>query len=200
MIDEFVSALAANPWALAVLFGLVLADAFLVVVPGEIAVTVLGSVSFTPSGPPLWGVIVVAAAAAFAGDAACYALGRAFHPQRWRIMRRPRFQRVFAWAQTRLRSHVAAAIFTVRFIPFARLAVNLTAGATRIPAGRYLPVAAGAATAWAAYQALVGAAVGAIVPGGPVVAVLVSIAVALVLGWITDALIARFAPRGATGR
>ncbi|MGW9114853.1 DedA family protein [Microbacterium sp. NPDC055683] len=199
-LDRVVGALAGDPWALAILFGLVLADAFLVVVPGEIAVTVLGAVALGQEGPPLWAVIGVAAAGAFAGDAACYAVGRRFHPRRWRLMRRPRFRRTLEWAERRLEGHVAVAVFTVRFIPFARLVVNLAAGAARIPASRYLPVSAGAALAWAAYQALVGAAVGAVVPGGPVPAVLVSIVVALALGWLTDAAVSRWAPRGAAGR
>ncbi|GAA4779337.1 DedA family protein [Microbacterium gilvum] len=199
-LDHVVGALAGDPWALAILFGLVFADAFLVVVPGEIAVTVLGAVALGHEGPPLWAVIGVAAAGAFAGDAACYAVGRRFHPRQWPLMRRPRFRRTLAWAERRLEGHVAVAVFTVRFIPFARLVVNLAAGAARIPASRYLPVSAGAALAWAAYQALVGAAVGAVVPGGPVPAVLVSIVVALALGWLADAAVSRWAPSGAAGR
>ncbi len=45
----------------------------------------------------------------------------------------------------------APALFTARFVPFARLAVNLTAGASRVPAARYLAVAApGSAWTWCA--------------------------------------------------
>ncbi|WP_261165198.1 DedA family protein [Microbacterium sp. Marseille-Q6965] len=196
MTDDWLAAIGADPWALAALFGLVFADSFLVVIPGEIAVTVLGSIAAGSGVPPLWAVIAVAATAAFCGDACCYLLGRLLHPERWRFFAdHPRFQRVHEWAKTRLRSHVAVAVFTVRFIPFARLVVNVTAGATGIRATRYLPVAAISATLWAAYQALVGATIATLLPGGTVTAVLVSIAVALLLGWVTDALIARLAPR-----
>jgi len=194
--DAWLAGLAADPWALVVLFGLVLADSFLVVIPGEIAVTVLGSIAAGGGVPPLWAVVAVGGLAAFCGDTCCYLVGRLLHPERWRVFAtHPRFQRVHEWAKTRLRSHIAMAVFTVRFIPFARLVVNVTAGATGIRATRYLPVACISALMWAAYQALVGATIAAILPGGMITAVLVSIAAALVLGWIIDAALARLAPR-----
>lgn len=196
MIDAWLAGLAANPWSLPVLFGLVLADSFLVVVPGEIAVTVLGSLAAASAQPPLWAVIAVAGLAAFCGDAACYLLGRLLHPERWRLVRdHPRFARAQAWARSRLRTHVAMAVFTARFIPFARLVVNLTAGAAAIRATRYLPVAGLSAMLWAAYQALVGATIATLLPGGTLTAVAVSIVAALALGWVVDAVIARVAPR-----
>lgn len=196
MTDAWVAALAADPWALVVLFGLVLADSFLVVIPGEVAVTVLGSIAAGSGVPPLWAVIAVGGLAAFCGDTCCYLVGRLLHPERWRIVaNHPRFQRAHEWAKTRLRTHTAMAVFTVRFIPFARLVVNLTAGATGIRATRYLPIAAISALAWAAYQALVGATIAALLPGGVITAVLVSIVAALVLGWVIDGVIGRIAPR-----
>jgi membrane protein DedA with SNARE-associated domain len=106
-------------------------------------------------------------------------------------MRASRTQAAFAWARLRLERRAALVLFTARFIPFARLAVNLTAGATRLPAPRYLAVAGLAALAWAIYQALVGAVVATFVPGGPVVAVVVSVACAVGLGLAIDAVLAR---------
>jgi membrane protein DedA with SNARE-associated domain len=191
MAEEALQQLAHGPWALPLLFALVLGDAFLVVIPGEVAVTVFGALSVATGSPPLASVIVVAAAGAAAGDLACYAIGRTAGPHRWRWMRRPAVQRAFAWAGTRLNERVGSVVFTARFVPFARLAVNLTAGASRVPAPRYAVVVVLAATGWAAYQALVGALVARLVPGGPLVATAVSIAVALVLGVAVDAVLAR---------
>ncbi|GGH46477.1 DedA family protein [Microbacterium album] len=192
--DALIAAIAASPWALALLAGVVFADAFLVVIPGEAAVTALGTMAVLHGAPPLWAVILTSGVAAFAGDAACYAIGRTLHPQRWRVMQRPRLQRAFEWAASRLRTRAATAVFTARFIPFGRLAVNLSAGAARVPATRYLPIAGAAALAWAAFQALMGAAIGSVIPGGTVVAVLVSIAIAIAAGWTVDFLIGRFRP------
>lgn len=191
MVEELLTEIAHSPWALPLLFALVLGDAFLVVVPGEAAVTALGALAVSEGRPALAAIVLVAAAAALAGDGACYLVGRTIGLQRWRWMRAPRSQAAFAWARLRLERRAALVLFTARFIPFARLAVNLTAGATRLPAPRYLAVATLAALAWALYQALVGAVVATLVPGGPVAAVVVSVAVAVGLGLAVDAVLAR---------
>ncbi|MCC2033818.1 VTT domain-containing protein [Microbacterium sp. BWT-G7] len=174
-----------------VLFLLVLGDAFLVVLPGEAAVTAFGALAVTQGEPNVGVVIAVAAVAAFIGDAACYLVGRTVGLERWRWMRTSRVRVAFAWSRERLQRRAAVVLFTARFIPFARLAVNLTAGATRVAAPRYLGIAAAAALAWAAYQALIGAIVAAILPGGPVVAVVVSVVLAVGLGLAIDAALAR---------
>jgi membrane protein DedA with SNARE-associated domain len=175
-----------GPWSLVVMSLLVLGDAFFVVVPGEIAVTALGALAVTSGTPPLWTVIVCAAAAATVGDVCCYLIGRIVGTDRWRLMRAPRVQQALGWARRRLDGGTATVLFTARFVPFARLAINLVAGASRIHPPRYLVLVALAATGWALYQAAVGAAVAAILPGGPLIAVPVSIVVALGLGLLLD--------------
>jgi len=166
---------------------LVFADALLVVIPGEVAVTAMGALAVSTGQPPIVAVVVVAAAAAFAGDAAGYLVGRTVGIERWRWMRHPRIAAAFSWARGRLHRSAATVVFTARFIPFARVAVTLTAGATRVRPARFLGACALAALGWALYQSLIGAAVGAIVPGGPVVAIMVSVAVALGIGAMIDA-------------
>ncbi len=197
-MTALLDALSSGPWPLVAMFALVLLDAVLVVVPGEIAVSALGALAVSAGSPPLLAVIAVGALAAFGGDALCYVAGRRIGLERWRWMRTRRAQAALRWAATRLDRGTAAVVFTARFVPFARLAVNLTAGATRVPAPRYLAVCAVAATAWATYQAVVGAAVGALLPEAPLPAVAVSVVVALLLGVGIDALIAwRRRPRAA---
>jgi membrane protein DedA with SNARE-associated domain len=175
-----------GPWALVVMSLLVLGDAFLVVVPGEIAVTALGAVASSVGSPPLWAVITCAGTAAAAGDAACYLIGRTVGTARWRWMRAPRVRQALEWARRRLDGGTAVVLFTARFVPFARLAINLVAGASRIHAGRYLCLVTVAAFGGAVYQASVGAIVATLVPGGPVVAVVVSVVIALALGAVID--------------
>lgn len=189
MLDEIAAGIAASPSALVLLFALVFGDAFLVVLPGEIAVTVLGAASTRTGSPPLIAVIVLAWLAAWAGDLGCYGIGRAFGTSRFRWMRAPRVQRAIRAAGDRLSRRAATAVFTARFIPFARLAVNLTAGATRVPGTRFLVWTGCASLAWAAYQACIGAVVASLVPGGAGVAIIVSIVVALLLGLALDALV-----------
>ena len=191
MIDELLAGVGSSAWALPLLFVLVAGDAVLVIVPGETAVTAFAALGAATGSPPIAGVVAVAAVAAFLGDALCYALGRTVGLHRWGWMRGRRAQDAFAWARSRLDRSTAAIVFTARFIPFARLAVNLTAGASRIPAPRYLTIAAVAACGWAAYQSLVGVVVAWLVPGSTLAAVLISIAVALGLGVALDWILAR---------
>lgn len=191
MIPDVLLEAVHGPWALIVMSLLVLGDAFFVVVPGEVAVTALGALSISSGAPPLWAVIACAAVAASAGDMLCYGIGRWAGIRRWRWMRAAPVRKAQEWAHVRLQSGTAVVLFTARFIPFARLAVNLVAGATRIPLPRYAAIVALAATGWAAYQAAAGALFAAILPGGPVVAVLVSVVFAVVLGAVIDLVIRR---------
>lgn len=199
-VDGWLQAIATSPWALLGMAVLVFADAFLVVIPGEAAVTAFGALAVSHGTPPLVGVVLVAAAAAFAGDACCYLVGRTVGVERWAWMRRPRVRAALDWARARLERNAAVVLFTARFVPFARLAVNLAAGAARVAPARYLGVAAVAAFAWAAYQAVIGAIVAAVVPGGPVVAVVVSIVVAVGIGVGIDLVLARRAKRRVASR
>lgn len=180
-----------GPWGLVVMCALVVGDAFLVVIPGEIAVTALGAIAMSQGSPPLLAVIGLAAAAAWCGDVVCYLIGRTAGVERWRWMRTPRVRAALDWARRRLSTGTATVLFTARFVPFARLAVNLVAGASRVHPPRYLGLAAVAATGWAAYQAAVGAVVAALLPGGPLVAVVVSVLLAVALGAAIDLITAR---------
>lgn len=191
-----VDQLGAGPWILPTVFALVLLVALLVVVPGELAVSAAGALSTATGSPPLPALIAVAAVAAATGDLLCYLVGRAVRPARLpaaarSIVEGPRVQRALAWAATRLDRSMAGVVFTARFIPFARLAVNLTAGATRIPLRRYLSAVIPAALAWALYQSVIGAALGVVFQGAPLLAVGVAVAVAMGLGIAIDLLVAR---------
>lgn len=175
-----------GPWALAAMSAFVLADAFLVVVPGEIAVTAVGAVATATGSPQLWAVIVCAAVAAACGDLACYGIGRAIGISRWRWMRGRRVAAALAWAGARLDRNLATTLFTARFIPFARLATNLSAGASRVAAPRFAVLISVAASGWACYQALIGAAVVRLMPDDLPLAILISVFVALALGLAVD--------------
>lgn len=183
---DLLTASLAGPWSLAMMSLLVVGDAFFVVVPGEVAVTALGALAVTTGSPPLWAVVVCAAVAATVGDVCCYLIGRSVGTERWRWMRTPRVQQALGWARRRLDRGTATVLFSARFVPFARLAINLVAGASRIHPPRYVALVALAATGWALYQAAVGAAVASVLPGGPLVAVPVSVVLAIVLGVLLD--------------
>ena len=184
-----------GPWVYAVLFVLVVADAFTVVLPSETAVVALGSLAFSTGSPNIWVLLPVAAAGAVVGDNLCYALGRRVGTDRFAWMRRPRIHSAFEYAARALERRPASLILTARYVPFARIAVNVTAGATGFTYRRYLPLTVLAGASWAVYNSVVGAFFGAWLSNNPLLAVVVSVLVAVVLGLAIDALVARLGRR-----
>lgn len=136
-----------------------------------------------------------AALGAVLGDLACYGLGRAGGLDRWAWQRRPLIARALLRVRATVERRTAVLVFTARYIPFARIAVNLAAGAARVPLGRYLPLSAAAGLAWAAYNTAMGAMVGAAFADQPLIAVAVSIPAAVLLGLSVDAIVRRWSRR-----
>ncbi len=197
------TALAASPWLFPALFALVIGDAFLVVLPSETVVVALAALSGATGAPALWALIPVAALGAIVGDSLCFAIGRAVGHDRWRWQSRGRLGAAASRARQTVLDRPAVLIFTARYIPFARIAVNLSAGAAGLAYRRYLPLSAAAGTGWALYNCAVGLFVGSLLAATPLLAIAVSVVVAIALGVLVD-LVARRrsarAPRPPAGR
>lgn len=194
-ITAWLLAIATSGWVFAALYLLTVADAFLVVLPSETAVTALGAISASSGSPNLALLIGVAWAGAVTGDVSCYVLGRRIGTTRFAWMRRPRVARAIDRAGAALDRRAAVAILTARYIPFARIAVNLVAGASGLRPRRYLPITLVAGLAWALWNVGVGAVVGRLLPGQPVLATAVSIVVAVGVGVTVDRISAALAAR-----
>lgn len=186
MDDAWILGLTASPWLLPVLFALVVADAFVVVLPSETVVVALGALAASTGSPEAATIVPVAAAGALIGDGACYLIGRRIGLDRWRWQREGRVGAALARARAGVHRRTAVLVFTARYVPFARIAVNLAAGAGRVPLRRYLPLSLGAGIAWATYNVGIGAVVGDTVGDAPLLAVAISIPIAIVLGLIVD--------------
>jgi membrane-associated protein len=154
-VPELLSEVASPAWAYLVLIGLLAVDAFVPVVPTQIvmitggALTVYGGLSL-----PL--IIVTGAIGVFAGDLACYLLGRSA-PDR-REPRHPpgRARRAAKRLTVVLRRPGPLVILLCRFVPGGRMAACFSAGRSRYPYRLFLLYEALAALAWASYGALVG--------------------------------------------
>ena len=181
--------LASSPWLLIVLYLLVVADAFLVLLPSETAVVALAALSVSGGGPVPVAVIAVAAAGAVTGDLVCYLAGRRIGVDRWAWQRRGKAARAIDRARSAIVTRPAVLLFTARYVPFARIAVNLTAGAGGLPLRRFLPLAAGAGCCWAVYNVVVGTIAGAVLADRPLLALTVSVVVAIGVGLMVDALV-----------
>ena len=191
MDEAWLDALAQSPWLYPVLFGLVVGDAFLVVLPSETVVVALGALWGATGSPVIGFVVIVAAVGAMVGDLACFGIGRTIGLDRWSWQRRGRVARAIGRARTTVLRRPASLIFTARYIPFARIAVNLAAGASGLSLGRFLPLSAAAGTAWALYNCAVGAFFGTVLAASPVLAIVVSVGVAIALGVFVDTIVAR---------
>jgi len=189
--------LAESPWLYAALFGLVVADAFLVILPSETVVVALGALAAATGRPSVLLLMPVAAAGALLGDSLLFLIGRRIGIDRWAWQRRGRIASALARARATVLVRPAVLIFTARYIPYARIGVNLSAGAAGLPARRFLPLAAVAGTSWAIYNLTVGAVFGSALPGSPLLAILLSVIVAIVLGITVDLVVQRVAARRA---
>lgn len=198
MDDAWIAGLAASPWLVPLLFALVVGDAFLVVLPSETAVVALGALWAVEGAPPLLAVVPAAALGAVVGDGLCYLIGRTIGLDRWRWQREGRVGAAISRARSTVHRRTAVLVFTARYVPFARIAVNLTAGAGRVPLRRYLPLSLGAGIAWAAYNVAVGAIVGSALRDVPVLAIALSVPIAIVLGLAVDRVIAGLDARTAS--
>ena len=190
-MDAVIDALAGSPWLYPAVFLLVVGDAFLVVLPSETVVVALGALAGA-TGSPLLGVLIpVAALGAVVGDSLCFLIGRRVGIDRWAWQRRPRIAGALERTRRTVLTRPAVLIFTARYIPFARIAVNLSAGASRLPWRRFLPLSAAAGTGWAIYNTGVGLLFGTALPGQPVLAIVLSVLVAIALGVLVDVTVQR---------
>ncbi|BDZ66038.1 DedA family protein [Agromyces mangrovi Wang et al. 2018] len=195
MDAAWIEGLTGSPWLLPALFALVVGDAFLVVLPSETAVVALGALSASTGSPSALLVVPVAAAGAATGDLLCYLIGRRIGPDRWRWQREGRVGRAIERVRATVHRRTAVLVFTARYVPFARIAVNLAAGAGRVPLRRYLPLSAAAGLAWAIYNVAIGGLVGSALREQPLLAVAISIPIAIGLGLLVDRAVAIVAAR-----
>lgn len=198
MDATWIDAVTGSPWLYPALFLLVVGDAVLVILPSEISVVALGALWASTGAPPILAVAAVAGIGAIVGDSLCYAIGRAVGTDRWGWQRGPRITAAIGRVRSVVHTRTATLVFTARYIPFARIAVNLTAGASGIRYRRFLPLSAAAGLGWAAWNLAIGAAGGALLRDEPVLAVAVSIVVAIAVGVAIDLVASRSSRRRLT--
>ncbi|HEY5320656.1 MAG TPA: VTT domain-containing protein [Galbitalea sp.] len=197
-VTDFLLLMAASPWSYVVLAVLLIVDGFFPFVPGETLVVAMSVLSTTDHGPNLWIVLVTAIVSTTIGDAVAFVVGRRIGLTRWRWMRRPRIAKAFAWAGRSLNRRPAMLMLTAKFVPVGRVAVTMTAGATRFPVRRYIALAATASIIYTSYHVVVGFMAGTWLASNPVLGILAAIACVIVLGFLIDVgirLVARSADR-----
>lgn len=193
-ITPLVTELAASPLVYVVLFALCLVDGFFPPVPSESALVAVAAIAATSGQPVLAGVLVVAALGAIAGDSIAYWIGRRIGLARLARSKRPRIAAAFAFAERQMQRRSASLILIGRYIPVGRVAVNMTAGATRLPYRRFLAISSLAGLAWSATSLGIALAASSVLHE-PIVAAVVSMVVAAGLGIVVDRVIGRVSRR-----
>ena len=177
-----------SPWLYAALFGLAALDGFLPLVPSE-TVAISAGVYAAAGDTALVAVIAAAAAGAFAGDHIAYLTGRG-------VGRRlvadadpdSRRGKGFAWARSQLAQRGGSILIVCRYIPGARTATTLTAGAVGHPLRSFSTFDAVAALSWGTYTALVGYLGGSAFEDDPLLGVGVGLGLALALAGLVELL------------
>jgi membrane protein DedA with SNARE-associated domain len=185
-IENLILAVGHTPWAYLVMAGILVIDGFFPFVPGETAVVTLSTLVAASGGQLLWLVLTVAVAATMVGDAISFFIGRRLGLDRWRWMRGPRMSAIFARASVGLNHRPGLYLIGAKFLPFVRVAVTMTAGASGLAVRRYLSRSLVASTIYTLYHVAVGAAAGFWFSVNPLVAALIAIAVVFALGFCLD--------------
>lgn len=177
---------AAQWWVIPLVSLFCLIDGFFLFLPSETAIVALASISARTGEPNIWLLMIGASFGAIIGDNIAYFMGRTLGTTRFKWMRRPRGAKAFAWAAKELEKRGAILIFTARYIPVGRIAVNFTAGATHFPWRRFVLLDGIAVVTWAGYSVAVGTFAGAWVHDNPLLGVGIAIAFAVAIGFVVD--------------
>lgn len=199
-MDAWLLSLGDSPWVYLAMFASAVVDGFFPPMPSEVAAVGLSALAVAGGSPNLALLLVVAAVGAFVGDLVAYWIGSRVDPHRLPLLRSGRGARMLAWAERSLASRGRSFILAGRFLPVARVAISMAAGALGYPRRSFAALAAIGGGTWAVYSAVIGAGAGAWFVGHPLGAVLVGVVVGLVLGVVIDAVLTRAqARRAGTG-
>lgn len=190
-ISETVLDAAGQWWIYPLLLVLFFVDGFAMVVPSETLIVALTAFSRQSGEPNLWILGVTALLGAIAGDNMAYTLGRRIGPERWGWMRKPKVQKVFGWARSELEKRGAVMIFTGRYIPWGRVAVNYVAGTTAFPRRRFFSLDAIAGMTWVAYSIGIGLLASSLpwLQRNPLLSAGIAVVFAILLGILIDHLL-----------
>lgn len=193
-ITPLVTGLAASPLLYVVLFALCLVDGFFPPVPSEAALVAIAAIAATSGQPVLAAVLAVAAFGAITGDSIAYWIGRRIGSAQLASSRSPRIAAAFAFADRQMRRRSASLILIGRYIPVGRVAVIMTAGATRLTYPRFLAISSLAGFAWSATSIGIALAASSVLRE-PIAAALVFMIIAASIGISIDRVTSRFRRR-----
>ncbi|MBY6061088.1 VTT domain-containing protein [Microbacterium esteraromaticum] len=186
LINDLIAQAVASPWLFPVLFVATVIDGFFPPVPSESVLVAAAAVLAMTDATALVPLCLLAAAAATIGDNIAFWVGRRVGTRRFRWMRRPRVAATFDHARRAMDHSAAVLVLGARYVPVGRVAVNTSAGAVGYPWRRFLPLSALAGLCWSVFSITIGLVAGTWVRDQPLLAALLGVAIALLIGVIVD--------------
>jgi membrane protein DedA with SNARE-associated domain len=180
---------ATSPWVFVLVFLSCALDGFFPPVPGETIVVAVAAIAWSTGAPFLPFLILATIAGAWAGDLMAFGIGRRLGGEPFRWMRKDRVRRVRARMDDQLATRPVSVLLTGRFVPVARVLVNMAAGAARLPLSRYLPVSLAAATAWTVWTIAVAGLAGVLLPANPLFTAALAVVLAVTSGYCVDRIV-----------
>jgi membrane-associated protein len=189
LLQGLIDLLTGSLWTYPLLLGICAGDALVPAFPSETALIVCGIQAARGELSLEW-VIAFAAAGAFCGDNASYAVGNWLGtPAVKRFFSGEVAQRRLDWARKFLKDRGSYVLVVARFIPGGRTATTFTAGLVHLRwPTRFAPYVFVAAILWAVYGALLGYLGGRLFEDKPIYALLVAFGIAALItggveGW-----------------
>lgn len=187
MFESLVELVSASAWTYPVILAFAALDAVAPIVPSE--TLVVAAAALSASGRlslPL--VLVAAMAGAMLGDNTGYAIGRLLghRIEPWLSASPSRKQRL-TWARRQLAQRGGTFIVVSRFVPGGRTVTMIASGMFAMRWRQFAAFDFVAAVLWALYAGLIGFFGGRAFEGEPLIGVGLAIALALVLGLLTEA-------------
>jgi membrane protein DedA with SNARE-associated domain len=182
LLQGLIDLLTGSLWTYPLLLGICAGDALIPAFPSETALIVCG-IQAARGQLSLELVIVFAAAGAFTGDNASYAVGRWLgRPAVKRFFRGEVAQGRLDWARNFLKERGSYVLVVARFIPGGRTATTFTAGLVRLRwMTRFAPYVFVAAILWAVYGGLLGYLGGRLFEDQPIYALLLALGIAALI-------------------
>lgn len=189
MVDTltmWIESLMSTAWVYPVIGALIFGDSFIPVLPSEIPLNLVGAWSGARGEPNIGLMFTVAVMCAVVGDNLCFLLGTRLMPYVNRIRRGSKTYGALVWVKRNMRRNAGAAIIIARFIPSARLLLTILLGSVRFPWPMFFIFDTLGVILWAAQALAIGYLGGVIFSGSPLFAMLLSVVLATVLGFLVQ--------------
>ncbi len=172
-------------WGYVVLFGLIVMDGLVPVVPSETTATVFAAIVRSRHAEFLPYLVVSAWSGAWAGDQVAYALGHAKPLHTW-LHRGRRTSKLLHWSHNAFAKRGVMLIVVGRFLPGVRVAINFTAGVAGVRWPRFALLTMVTSGMWTCYIIASGWIAGHWLQAHPIRSLLGAMALSLVFGLVVD--------------